>query len=223
MRLPRDRTSTLLIPPPARGSPVWRKGPPHQAACRSDFAGPFAGGPGIAGRSRPGQLTCADRAFERSGRRHFVVCRGTTTLGGRREEPDGAVGTASAAERTKALGCLERLARTKTMRHPLTGIVLKNRRAVRRLYFVCENSRVSLCGCDGKARWTMNLKADLGIRNVLLLPGNQVVVTHISGDGRVTKRDLKGKQLWKDADTAQPGRVPQLSAVAQRQSVPCNR
>jgi HEAT repeat protein len=69
------------------------------------------------------------------------------------------------------------------------------------LYFIGEPGRLWLCGCDGKVRWTV--PGNGGAHDVVLLPGNQLLIAEHSGEGVLVRRDLAGKELWRRVDRNQ--------------------
>jgi HEAT repeat protein len=110
--------------------------------------------------------------------------------------PAAKVGAASAAERKKAFDAWNHQGVPKFDWDQLE-------QAPRRpgLFFIGEPGRVWLCGCDGKVRWMV--PGNAGAHDIVLLPGNQLLIAEHSGDGVLVKRDLAGKELWRRVDRNQ--------------------
>jgi HEAT repeat protein len=110
-----------------------------------------------------------------------------------RTAPAVSVGAASADERKKAVTAWTQWHREYAAKIDWDELAKTPRRPG--LCFVCDSSRVWLCGCDGKARWT--LPGELGAHDIVLLPDNQLVIAPVVGEGILLKHDLSGKELWK--------------------------
>jgi HEAT repeat protein len=114
--------------------------------------------------------------------------------------PAAKVGAASVAERQKAVVAWTDWQKSAPAKFDWDQLEQGPRRPG--LYFVCETGRVWLCGCDGKVRWTVPSKVG-GAHDIVLLPGNELLIAQHSGEGVLVRRDLAGKELWRHVDPKQ--------------------